>query len=103
MVLRGAAPPCVINLISFLVPVAKLRASEYAKVISLLAIRFPVLILRNLGMLLTSWKNLILGKIIIFEKLPTFWKRMELIEKTLHTNVALKWVSFGPKCLVQFY
>jgi hypothetical protein len=74
-----------------------------ARVISLLAVCFPVLILGNSGMLLTSRKNLLLGKLINFEKLPAFWKLMEWIEKTLRTKVASKWVSFGPKYLVKFY
>jgi hypothetical protein len=72
-------------------------------VISLLAVNFPVLILGDSGMLLTSRDNQLLGKLIIFEKLPTFWKLMEWIEKTLRTNVALKLVSFCPKHLVKFY
>ena len=45
--------------------------------ISLLAVHFPVLILDNSRMLLMSRKNLLLGKLIIFEKLPTFWKIIE--------------------------
>jgi hypothetical protein len=40
--------------------------------VSLLAVRFPVLILGNSDMLLTSRKNLLLGKILLFEKLPAF-------------------------------
>jgi hypothetical protein len=36
-------------------------------VISLLAVYFPVLILGNSGMLWTSQKNLLLGKLIIFK------------------------------------
>ncbi len=71
--------------------------------ISLLAVRFPVLILRNSGMLLMSRKNLLLGKILIFEKLPAFRKLMEWIEKTLCTKAASKWVSLCPKCLVKFH
>ena len=35
--------------------------------VSLLAVRFQVLILGNSGMLLMSRKNLLLGKILIFE------------------------------------
>jgi hypothetical protein len=71
--------------------------------VSLLAVRFPVLILGNSGMLLTSRKNLLLGKLIIFEKLPAFWKLMEWIEKTLRTKAASKWVSLCPKYLVKFH
>jgi hypothetical protein len=43
-----------------------IRAAEE---ISLLAVRFLVLILGNSGMLLSSRKNLLLGKLFIFEKL----------------------------------
>ena len=43
-----------------------------AREVSLLAVRFPMLILGNSGMLLTSRKNLLLGKLLIFEKLPAF-------------------------------
>jgi hypothetical protein len=72
-------------------------------VISLLAVRFPVLILGNSRVLLTSRDNQLLGKLIIFETLPAFWKLMKWIEKTLRTKAALKWVSFCPKHLVKFY
>jgi hypothetical protein len=40
--------------------------------VSLLAVRFPVLILGNSSMLLMSRKNPFLDKILIFEKIPTF-------------------------------
>ena len=40
--------------------------------VSLLAVCFPVLILGNSDMLLTSRKNLLLGKLLIFENPPTF-------------------------------
>jgi hypothetical protein len=78
----------------------KIRA---AGEISLLAICFPVLILGNSGMLLTNRKNLLLGKLIIFEKLLVFWKLMEWIEKTLRTKASSKWVSLCPKYLVKFH
>ena len=48
--------------------IAVFRIGAAGKV-SLLAVRFPVLILGNSGMLLTSQKNFLLGKILIFEKL----------------------------------
>jgi hypothetical protein len=70
--------------------------------VSLLAVRFPVLILSNSGILSTSRKNLLLDKLLIFEKLLSFWKLMEWIEKTLRTKAASKWVSLCPKYLVNF-
>ena len=70
-----------------------------SRVISLLAVYFPVLILGNSGMLLMSQENQLLGKLINFKKLPAFWKLMEWIEKTLRTKAASKWVSFCPKML----
>ena len=39
-----------------------------AEGISLLAVYFPILTLGNSGMLLTKRKNLLLGKLLIFEK-----------------------------------
>jgi hypothetical protein len=54
-------------------------------------------------MLLTKRDNQILGKLVIFEKLPTFWKLMEWIEKILRAKAASKWLSFCPKHLVKFY
>ena len=72
-------------------------------VISLLVVRFPVLILGNSRVLLTSRDNQLLGKLIIFETLLAFWKLIKWIEKTLCTKAALKWVSFCPKHLVKFY
>jgi uncharacterized membrane protein len=71
--------------------------------VSLLAVRFPVLILGNSSMLLTSRENLILGKIIILENLPAFWKLLEWIEKTLRTKAASKRVSLCPKYLAKFH
>ena len=71
------------------------------RVISLLAVYFPMLILGNSRMLLTSRDNQLLGKLIIFEKLLAFWTLMEWIEKTLHIKAASKWVSFCPKYLVK--
>ena len=38
--------------------------------ISLLTVRFPVLILGNSGMLLMSKENMLLGKILILKQLP---------------------------------
>ena len=76
----------------------EIRATEE---ISLLVICFLVLILGDSSMLLMRRKNLLLGKLIIFEKLPAFWKLMEWIEKTLHTKAASKWVSLCPKYLVK--
>jgi hypothetical protein len=61
-----------------------------AREISLLAVHFSMLILGNSGMLLTSRRNLLLGKFIIFEKIPAFWKLIEWIEKTLCTKAASK-------------
>jgi hypothetical protein len=67
--------------------------------VSLLAVRFPVLILGSSGMLLMSQENLLLGKLFIFEKLPTFWKLIKWIEKTVRTKATSKWVSLCPKYL----
>ncbi len=73
-----------------------------ARVISLLAVRFPVLILGNSGMLLMSQDNQLLGKLIIFENLPAFWKLMEWIEKAFRAKAASNG-SFYVKCWVFFY
>ena len=43
-----------------------------AREVSLLADHFPVLILGNSGMLFSSRENLLLGKLLIFEKLLAF-------------------------------
>ena len=48
-----------------------------AGVIYFLVVHFPVLVLGNSGMLLTSRDNQLLGKFIIFKKLSDFWKLME--------------------------
>jgi hypothetical protein len=58
--------------------------------VSLLAVCFPMFILGNSGMLLMNRKNLLLGKLLIFEKLLAFWKLMEWIEKTLRTKTVSK-------------
>ena len=76
---------------------------RFIGVISLLAVRFSVLILGNSRMLLMSQDNQFLDKLIVFKKRPALWKLMEWIEKTLRTKAALKWVSFCPKYLVKFY
>jgi hypothetical protein len=70
--------------------------------VSLLAVSFPVLILGNSGMLLTSRKNLLSGKLLVFENLPDLWKLMEQIEMTLCTKTASKWVSLCQKYLAKF-
>ena len=57
----------------------------------------------QLGDALDDSSQQLLGKLIIFEKLPTLWKLMDWIEKTLRTKVASKWVSFCPKYLVKFH
>ena len=58
-----------------------------------------MLILDNSGMLLTSRENLFLGKLFIFEKIPTFWKLMEQIKKTLNTKSSFKMGLFRSKIL----
>ena len=54
-------------------------------------------------MLLANRDNQLLGKLIILENLPAFWKLLEWIEKILRAKAALKWVSFCPKHSVKFY
>jgi hypothetical protein len=74
-----------------------------ARVISLLAIRFPVKIPGNSEMLLTNRDNQLLGNLTIFEKLLAFWNFMVWIKKILRAKAASKWVFFCLKHLVKFY
>ena len=74
-----------------------------ARVISLLAVHFPVKISGNSGMLLTNRDNQLLGNLVIFEKLLAFWNFMVWIRKILRAKAASKWVFFYLKHFVKFY
>jgi hypothetical protein len=74
-----------------------------AGVTSLLTVRFLVKIPGNLGMLLKNRVNQLLGNLVIFKNLSSFWKLMVWIRKILSAKAASKWVSFCLKYLVKFY
>ena len=71
--------------------------------VSLLAISFLVLILGISGMILTSRKNLLLGKLLIFKNLLAFLETHGVNDKTLRIKAASKMDFFMSKILRKFH